>query len=307
MPVRMIEWHCGIGGVSAALKSRVHAVAAVDNNREAIEIYARNFPQHQATVKNIESISAREIMSWGHSDFWWMSPPCQPHTRLGNMLDTADPRSASFLRMLGLIRQFKPENLAMENVPGFATSHSRELMIQTLDSLGYVWAEELVCPTAWNWPNRRNRYYLAATRDHVTGLQDPESCDDASHSHIFQHVSKEADLDQNLHLSVEFMARYQHAIHVADRDDVSTVTNCFTSAYGRSPTRCGSYLKFERENRPGVRRFSPREILSLLDFPEDYELPYDLPPRKLWPMVGNSLSLGATRRVIARLPIWRSL
>jgi hypothetical protein len=40
----------------------------------------------------------------------------------------------------------------------------------------------------------------------------------------------------------------------------------------------------------------------MLDFPEDYRLPPDLPLRAAWALVGNSLSVRAVRWVLSALP-----
>ena len=101
--------------------------------------------------------------------------------------------------------------------------------------------------------------------------------------------------------------RYEGALDVVRADDPAAVTACFTSAYGRSPVRSGSYLA----TAGGVRRFSPAEILRLLGFPTSFELPPDLGLRKAWSLVGNSLSVDAVRTVLgavpepARLTPWR--
>lgn len=302
MPVKLVEWHCGIGGLSAALGQSAHAIAAIDIKREAIDIYARNFPNHRPIVKNIESITDREVASWGTADLWWMSPPCQPHTVLGNKRDLKDPRSASFARMLELIKTFQPDNLAMENVPGFGSSLSRQELLKVLDGCGYQWYEETICPTQWAWPNRRQRYYLAATRQNQNGLREPIQMKERS-LHLFDLIRSGDDDRKELNVSPDFLTRYQGAIHIADRNDNHCVTNCFTSAYGRSPTRCGSYLKTDRSGSGSVRRFSPSEILALLDFPSSFQINEELPLKSLWPMVGNSLTLNAIRRVISRLPL----
>ena len=303
MKIKMLEWHCGIGGAAAALGPAVDVVAAVDININAISVYRQNFPDHRAIVKNIESLSPEQVAAWGAADFWWASPPCQPHTVLGNRLDMADPRSASLARLLMLIEILQPPALAMENVPGFATSTSRDYICDCLTRNGYTITEEVICPTAHGWPNRRQRYYLAASRE-PGGLLEPLK--NTIRPAVFSDfIDPAQDHNQELWLDEAFLARYRNAIHVADRADPATVTNCFTSAYGRSPTRCGSYLQMSGPE--AVRRFSPREILALLHFPESYQLPVDMPARKRWPLVGNSLALGAVRRTLSRLAIVRPL
>lgn len=298
--VRMVEWHCGIGGTAAALGECASAIAAIDIHREALEIYRANFPGHRPMCRNIESLKPAEVAGWGAADFWWMSPPCQPHTVLGHKRDLDDPRSKSFENLLKLIEELKPPNLAMENVPGFGASRSRQMLLDKLDAAGYVWAEETVCPTRYGWPNRRERFYLAASRE-AGGLKSPSETTIRAVP-LADLVDPDADADDRLRVDAEFVDRYRGAIHEADRTNPAERTNCFTSAYGRSPTRTGSYAKCDFGS--GLRRFSPREVLTQLDFPASFKLPTDVEPRKLWPLAGNSLTLGATRRTLSRLAIF---
>ena len=41
--ITVLELFCGIGGVAAALGNRAQIVAAVDQNRRALSVYAANF------------------------------------------------------------------------------------------------------------------------------------------------------------------------------------------------------------------------------------------------------------------------
>ena len=92
--------------------------------------------------------------------------------------------------------------------------------------------------------------------------------------------------------------RYAGALDIVDADDPKSRTSCFTSAYGRSPVRSGSYLS----TPTGLRRFSPAEILRLLDFPEQYRLPASWSAPTAWLLVGNSVSVRAVRWVLSAIP-----
>lgn len=302
MALRVIEWHCGIGGASAALGTGVEVIAAVDNHLDAVSVYQQNFPDHKVYVKNIEKLTATQVARWGAADLWWMSPPCQPHTVLGKKLDMDDPRSASLARLLKLIEELIPPNLAMENVPGFAQSQSRELLVNVMDQCGYTISEEVVCPTQWGWPNRRQRFYLAGSLDGAAGLVEPPQIQTpVSSIRTMDFIDPEQDENSELLVNEAFMERYANSVQIVDREEDQVTTNCFTSAYGRSPTRCGSYLWLP--GRSGVRRFAPREILRFFDFPQAYQLPIHLSLKKLWSLTGNSLTLGATRRLLSRLSV----
>jgi len=174
------------------------------------------------------------------------------------------------------------------------------MLLDTLDQAGYAWAEETICPTRYGWPNRRERFYLAASRE-SGGLKSPSESTIRAVT-LADLVDGDADADALLWVEAAFVERYRGAIHESDRSNPSERTNCFTSAYGRSPTRTGSYAKCDHGS--GLRRFSPREVLSQLDFPASYRLPAEMEPRKLWPLAGNSLTLGVTRRTISRLAIF---
>ena len=70
---------------------------------------------------------------------------------------------------------------------------------------------------------------------------------------------------------------------------------CFGSSYGVVSSGAGSYLELA-EGR--YRRFSPREILRLLGFPERFHLDPTVSLKKQWKLVGNSLSLPVVRYVL---------
>lgn len=286
MSVPFIELFCGIGGFAYAIGPPCNVAAAFDINRNALAIYRKNF-QHPTTCKSIESLTAESTTDWSDKS-WWMSPPCQPFTRRGKQLDAEDPRSKAFLNVLRLLEAHRPPELAMENVPGFENSECHSRLIQLLKRLGYHVQHRTICQTEFGFQNRRRRFYLLAAKSDVISwraieLQQPVSVHE-----------KTEESHSCLSLDVGTMSNYAKAIDIVDSD---SQTSCFTSAYGRSPVRSGSFLQTEL----GVRHFSPREILGQLGFENDFALP-DWSNEKLWPLVGNSLSIPSVRYAIAHLP-----
>ena len=102
----------------------------------------------------------------------------------------------------------------------------------------------------------------------------------------------------DLDVRPDLLERYAAAVEIVDADDPLALTSCFTSGYGRSVVRSGSYLR----TRWGARRFSPPEILRLLGFPPGFGLPVGLTVHEAWRLVGNSLSVPAVRWVLACIP-----
>lgn len=289
--MRVVELFCGIGGCAAALGERVHIVSAVDVNRQALSVYTRNFSA-PVLAANVESIPEERWRSW-KADLWWLSPPCQPFTIRGQRRDLQDPRCAGLLAVLERLRECQPRYLALENVPGFVGSQAQQALLHTLNQLNYSYQEYRLCPTELGIPNRRLRYYLVANRD---GLLD-NSIVPPPQTRTLREFLETDSPDPALRCPDHWL-RFRPAMHVIREDESNPVSNCFTSAYGRSVLRSGSYL----EDRKGLRHFSPREILRLLQFPETFRLPVGTTPRQAWSWIGNSLSIAAVRHVLRDVP-----
>ena len=278
--LRCLELFCGIGGFAeAADRLGWQVLRAIDIDQHAANVYRRNFG-HEHQTRTIESLPIEELTAVG-ADLWWLSPPCQPFTRRGSQRGLNDPRSAAFCHLVRHLASARPARLALENVPEFAESNAAEWLRQTLKANGYQWYEQTWCATELGIPNRRRRYYLMASR---LALRPRElRCQPLRPLREFL----DDDADDTLVPSPALLAGYRSAIDCVDADEPHTVTSCFTSAYGKSPAQSGSYLRWNGQ----LRRFSPREILRLLGYRDDFILPEQLSLRQQWKLVGNSLSV----------------
>jgi len=301
-PLRVLELFAGIGGVAALLSTMAAAtdvVEAADLDRVALEVYRHNFA-HPVAVRNLAGVTAAKLPA---ADLWALAPPCQPHTRRGKGRDLEDPRSAPLSRLVEVIPEARPRYLFLENVPGFQGSHAHAALLASLD--GYEIVETVLCPSALGWPNRRRRFYLVASRDEPL-LPVPEPGPGVSRGdggtvkrRLAEFIDPGQDANPGLAVAADLGERYTGALSIVDRDDPDAMTNCFTSAYGRSPVRSGSYLALPGG---GMRRFHPQEILALLGFPGTYRFPSDLPIPNAWRLAGNSLSLPAVQQALSALP-----
>jgi site-specific DNA-cytosine methylase len=285
----VLEFYCGIGGLATAIPNNWEVVAAVDQNQLALSTYRNNFG-HPTFAWNIVGLSADRLRHF-EADLWWMSPPCRPFTQRGPQADVADARCESFLNLISLIGVLKPPALGIENVPGFVGSQAQQRLFSALETSGYTWWDYVICPTEWGIPNRRLRYYLVAS----LGDLGPRCVPVPVATGLLEHLH--GDQDPRLLISEATLEAYVGAMHVIEPEEESPITNCFTSAYGRSWVRSGSYL---REGE-GVRRFSPGEILSLLGFPDSFSFPASIQLEQRWALVGNSLSVSAVRSILSPL------
>lgn len=304
--MRVLELFCGIGGVAAALGEAGDGgagcvAAAVDVDRRALAVYAANHPG-RTVARTLDTVAADDLAAFA-ADLWTMSPPCQPYTRRGHGRDVDDPRARGFLAVLAAFAEARPRWLFLENVPGFAGSRAHRRLTAVLADAGYRWHERLLCPSQLGMPNRRRRFYLVAARPDAPLEEPAVPAEPVLAGDPRPRRPLAAFLDPaptpELTVPAELARRYRHALDIVDAEDPEAVTACFTSAYGRSPVRSGSYLALPGG---GLRRFSPREILRLLGFPAAFRLPSDLPTTAGWHLAGNSLSLPAVRAMLAAVP-----
>jgi len=287
----LLELFSGIGAAGLAWGGPV--AGAIDQSPYANTTYALN---HGLRPKawNLEAVTAAQLAAFGATR-WWLSPPCQPYTVRGAGRDLEDRRARPLLRLLPILTEVRPPVVAMENVPGFAVSAMRGELRAALIGAGYTLRERLVCPTALGVPMRRQRYYLTARRDgdgrHRSELGGAASIAPTRPLGSFL----DAEPDAASYIAEATVRAYGHSAHIVDADDPSAVATCFTSAYGRSPVRAGSYVR----DVHGVRRFSPEEVLRLLGFPAAFRFPQGLPRPVRWNLAGNSLSLDAVRAALA--------
>lgn len=141
-------------------------VAAYDNNRIANQVYQHNFGLAPTSV-NLEHLPTVHFSKLA-ADCWLLSPPCQPYTRGGKMLDDQDLRSTGLLHLIRVLDEMEnpPCRIFLENVLNFEASQCRSRLVQVLARRGYAVEEYLISPND-SWvciPNDRLRYYLAAVR-----------------------------------------------------------------------------------------------------------------------------------------------
>lgn len=291
---RAIEFFAGIGGFATAWP-HCEVCLAIDVNRHAERIYRLNH-RHPFRVAEIESFPA-ELLNGYRADLWWLSPPCQPYSRRGKQRDLADPRSRALLHLIGLIEKCRPPIVALENVLGFEVSQAFDLVMATLEREGYTTQSLQLCPTELGWPNRRPRFYMLASQCGLTPWRTLPSTLPVSLRDLGI-PSVGADKNNRLWLDDSQAQALFSAIDRVDPANANAVTACFASSYGKSLLRSGSYLQSGKR----YRRFSPREVATLMGYPLEFNLADDMSERTLWKLLGNSLSIAAVGYVLSHLP-----
>ncbi|KAK7064817.1 Cytosine(38)-C(5)-methyltransferase [Favolaschia claudopus] len=273
--MRALEFYSGIGGLHLALSRSnlpipVTVIHAFDWDQNACDVYSANFGSGISSKTDISTLNAAYLASL-KAELWLLSPACQPYTVLNpSAKGELDPRAKSFLHLVQnvlpeLVRlDAHPTHFLVENVGGFETSSTRDLLISTLRDLGYTTAEFLLTPLQFGIPNSRLRYYLLAKKSPLSFQDFPSDGNEALH-YLPGHGSKpwidsrslESNIDDD---SVPEIREYLDADPVVDcrvPDKVlckwgrlfdivlpsSQRTCCFTRGYTQLVERAGSIVQ----------------------------------------------------------------
>jgi site-specific DNA-cytosine methylase len=315
LAVKTLEFFAGIGGLHAACPW-LDILCAFDIDRDAQRVYQANFTSPYKTCE-LASIKS-DLLDRYPADLWWLSPPCTPFTRKGAQKDLDDPRTLALVHLINQAARIRPKYLVLENVVGFESSRTAARIQEELANADFEMTWICKCPHELQWPNRRPRVYLIAWQNSaltpcIQWLDHP-STNQLNSPHVPSRLAELIDRTINrdnhpwLWLDESTCERFKHALDrvmipelvgYGDPGDSSiakaTTTACFASGYATSIVRSGSVIWHEK----GWRKFSPREVANLLGFPPSFSLPGELGPKRLWQLLGNSLSLPVVAGLMA--------
>nr|XP_022916822.1 tRNA (cytosine-5-)-methyltransferase [Onthophagus taurus] len=318
--MKVLELYSGIGGMHLGLKaSNVSGeiITSIDINTVANVVYKHNFPTTNLLNRNIQGLSAQFINKL-EVDTILMSPPCQPFTRNGLKKDVKDPRTDSFMHVLGLIPQLNIKNILIENVKGFETSEMREILIKTLNDENYQYQEYILSPHQFGVPNTRHRYYCVAVKEPKTFQFETSLIFNENASFKIGDII-ENNVDVKYFLSDDILLKKTNILDVCFNESFRSC--CFTKAYGRYIEGTGSVYcdktknefdqiykesknyddfnsKLECLMKLNLRYFTPREVLRLMCFPENFNFPDEITDKQCFNLIGNSVNIKVVSELI---------
>jgi site-specific DNA-cytosine methylase len=289
--IKALELFSGIGAFAeAARKMNIDVVAAFDQDPRANLTYAQNHGL-QPKARNLDTITARELPA---ADLWWMSPPCQPYSVRGNQKGLNDPRSRSFVNLIGHLKEHRPRVFMLENVSGFMGSDAHALALKTLLELGYESHVIERSPTDFGVPMRRPRFYLIATANGVTFTNSEVA---ATASIALKDFVNDSCTDELIVAQRDF-ERYAPCLHIVRPGDTDAYATCFTSGYWKSYKSSGTFIELDKGR---IRRFSPDEIVALMGFSANFAFPEQLTLQAKLQLAGNTVDVRSIEYMLSGL------
>ena len=161
--LKVVGLFAGIGGLELGLqRGGHHATLLVEHAPAAAHVLRRRFPDTKidADVRDLVGLPpATELVVAGF--------PCQDLSSVGRKVGIDGARSSLVAEVFRLLRTADVPWLVLENVPflmSLAQGAALRLITSTLTDLGYRWAYRVVDTHAFGLPQRRNRWYLLASR-----------------------------------------------------------------------------------------------------------------------------------------------
>ncbi|MCF6746611.1 DNA (cytosine-5-)-methyltransferase [Blastococcus sp. KM273128] len=161
--MRVAGLFSGIGGFELGLRTSGHeASLLVENFPPALHVLRRRFPD----VKVEEDVRDVTAIPTG-TDLLVAGFPCQDLSSVGRKAGITGSKSSLVAEVFRILKTGDVPWVVLENVP-FLLSLNKgsalSFVTQTLTALGYRWCYRVVDSNAFGLPQRRNRWFLVASR-----------------------------------------------------------------------------------------------------------------------------------------------
>jgi DNA (cytosine-5)-methyltransferase 1 len=171
----------GIGGLELGLSRAGHeAQLFCENDPSANAVLAHRFPD----VPRASDVRELKVLPRG-TELLVGGFPCQDLSQAGKTVGIEGSRSGLVGEVFRLLRKQPVPWVVLENVPfmlQLAGGQALDVIIASLENLGYRWAYRVVDSRAFGLPQRRERVFLVASLDHdprhVLFADDAGSLDD---------------------------------------------------------------------------------------------------------------------------------
>ena len=172
-PGPFVDLFSGAGGMSLGFElAGFPLVVAIDNDASALETFARNRADSDATLRiDLAEASDRQValkeierrVGRGKVELLVGGPPCQGFSTAGNCAKD-DPRNHLVFAFLEMVEKLQPRTVIMENVPalGFRGKQTLDEIRRQFQSLGYNTAIIVAHLEAYGVPQLRRRLFLMA-------------------------------------------------------------------------------------------------------------------------------------------------
>jgi DNA (cytosine-5)-methyltransferase 1 len=313
---RTIDLFAGIGGIRLgfdnAFGEETETVFVCEWDENAQKTYRTNFHDDFPVQGDITAIDERAIPAF---DICLAGFPCQAFSLAGRKKGFDDDyqgrsRGTLFFDVARICKHHRPKVIFCENVKGLQF-HDRgrtlEVIVGTLESLGYTVRYEILNSKDFGVPQNRERIYIVAFRSDidVSGFRFPARRDTAR---TIADIMEEHTVSVKYYLSTQYLEtlrrhKARHAekgngfgYEVRDIGGIAGAVVCGGMGRERNlivDKRLKDFTPVTKikgkVNREGIRKLTPREWARLQGFPDSYKL--EIADVHLYKQFGNSVTV----------------
>jgi len=292
--IRYADLFCGIGGFhSAASSLNLQCVFASDIDEDCRISYKENYglePKGDITAIDAADIPDIDLLLAGF--------PCQPFSIIGNMHGFADARGTLFFEIARIIEAKKPKAFVLENVRQLASHNKGETLnriLEILRGLGYSVDYKILNALHFGLPQKRERILIVGFLGEAKGFSWPtEKVPMKPLSSVLEENPDErhfvSDRIRQSRLETHTPKVSPSIWHENKSGNVSS--HPFSCAL-----RAGASYNYLLVD--GERRLTPREMLRLQGFPENFKIVVS--DGQIRKQAGNAVPVPMIRAVLERV------
>lgn len=291
--LKMIDLFAGIGGIRIAFEqNKVQCVASSEIDQYACKTYKDNFGEEP--LGDITQIEPNDLPDF---DILAGGFPCQPFSLGGLRKGFEDTRGTLFFQVVRLMEARKPKAFFLENVEGIVNhdhGNTLKMIEKTLENLGYHFQWKVMNASDYGIPQNRKRWYCIGFRedinigfenevgDYKAFYQFPDKCE--LQFTVNDIIGKDVDLEYKVsEICMKNINTYLPIFEKTDRYNKEYVlianeirpsrcnfkcdgiSPCLTAKMGTGGNNIPVYVQ-------GKRKFTEKECLLLMGFPEWYQI-----------------------------------
>jgi DNA (cytosine-5)-methyltransferase 1 len=294
--MKIIDLFAGIGGIRLGFEAHgCECVFTSEWDADAQKMYEANYghkPHGDITQISPEDIPDHDILLGGF--------PCQPFSIIGKSLGFADTRGTLFFNIEEILRVKKPYAFMLENVKqlrGHDKGRTLEVIKEKLEGLGYHTHIKILNALDFGVPQKRERIILVGFKDDLD-FEFPKPL--GYYKPLAEVLEKDEDIDPGFFASAKIVGnrlmRMQKTTTSPSIWHENKSGNISALPYSCA-LRAGASYNYLLVN--GKRRMTPRELLRLQGFPEDFKIVVGY--QAMRKLTGNSVAVPVMKAVAGQM------
>lgn len=293
---KTIDLFAGIGGIRLGFDALgCRNVFTSEWDKDAQAMYLANFgeqPHGDITKIHACDIPDHDILLAGF--------PCQPFSIIGSKQGFADTRGTLFFNIEDILKEKQPAAFLLENVKQLK-SHDEgrtfRVILESLERLGYHVHHAILNALDFGLPQKRERVFIAGFKENLK-FKFPKGY--GKFLPLEKFLESDTEIDQKLFASEIIVQKrlerlksepfFPSVWHENKGGNISVLP--FSCAL-----RAGGSYNYLLVN--GNRRLSPRELLRLQGFPEDFKIVVSY--QAMRKLTGNSVAVPVVRAIAAEM------